>query len=330
MATAATLFTQDNLNYFMGYMRVRTLDLMMEAKDGFELFWMNEREIYGSKFEEQRVAIKTLVEMNGDIIEMPSNGLPTGQEDWEEGDSYEEKIELKEYYGRAFIKEANISKLNARLTLLNLQTKEGQDEADRIMVEMGFDSLLRNEMYRGMMNKKKAALMALFDGFKTKQINGVDFVVANSGTLLTGDNLGTGSFGPDIQDQIISLNRGMKTLKGYKTGYTTPEYLFTSEVNYTSALEVFQPWNTVNVDHRNIMGFFQNGGKTYLEGVDWTSAENKTIAIGGAHGIHVLEETAEPRIVMAYDNAGNLCLYMKSIWGVGVNTRANIVEIDHT
>lgn len=326
MASAATVFTQDNLRFINGVMQAEVYDLTLEAKDGIELFIKEEEKIVNLGFDERRRVVRRITEHNGTIITMPDDGIPTGNTKFSDGDSFEEAIVLTEKVGEATIIERNIEKLNAKLSTLNFQHDKDRATGRSILMDMGWFDILKNTMMRKYKKAEKDAVLNVFNGLKSKTIYGTDIVVANSGTLLGGDNLITQSFSPELLDLIMQHARGMKTIDGYGVGFSVPKYFFTTLTNLADAIRMFAPNITLNDLYRNLYNYF-NSQKTLVDAVDLNA--NFSLSIGAEHGVEILSETKEPRFLMNPDKYGNYTLLVKKVFGVGVVSRAGLVQIDH-
>ena len=325
MSSAATVFSQENTRFIEGFMQTQLIDLQSEVRDGVELMLLNEREIVGQQFDERRKLVTRLTKVNGDIIAMPANGIPSGNTKYSDGDSYEEDIDLTEKVGEFYLAERNATKLNAMLSTLNLAT-DGEIGM-KMMEDMGWGTIIRDNMYRDLINAEKTALLAILNALKSTQIYGIDYVVANSGTLLGGDNLAVETFGPDIQDVILTQARDMETLKGYKVGFSVPKYFFTTAANLPDAYRIFSPGQTVNDLQNNLFDYFTGAPRTFVDAPSLTG--DFSLAIGGNHGIKIYYETPEPRFLMNTDEYGNITMLLKRVSGFGVVARQGIVQIDH-
>jgi len=325
MTSAATGLTQEQIQFAKSYTNSVIRDLEMTVEDGLDLFIQRERQIVPATNDHNRVIARRIAVQNGTIGATDAAGTPQGDNFYDGGDFYEQLITMTEKVGFYTIPERNIGLLSERLSGVNLSTNSGRATAQKIFDEFGWGDFIRKDMIAMLKDAEKTALLAILNALKTTQLYATDYAVANSGTLLGGDNLASQSFGDEILDEVIKLSRGMETQRGLKTGFSIPKYFFTLATNLPDALRLFKPQMTINQNQRQVLQAW--GDQTLVDAVGFNA--DFSLAIGGAHGIEVLMESAEPRVLFGTDKYGNLTIQVKRVSGFGVSSRADIIQIDH-
>jgi len=325
MATAATGLTQEQITFAKSFTNSIINDQAMQVMDGLDVFIENEREIVAATNDNNRVVARRLPVQNGSIGTTDAAGTPSGDNFYPGGDFYEQLVTMTEKVGFYTVPERNIGLLSERLASVNLSTDTGRATATKIFTDLGWGDYIMKDMMAMLKDAEKTALLAVLNALKTTQLYATDYIVANSGTLLGGDNLSSSAFGDEILDEVIKLSRGMETLRGLKVGFSVPKYFFTLATNLPDAMRLFNPSGTINDQQRQVLNPF--GQKTLVDAVGFNA--DFSLAIGGAHGIEILMETAQPRILMNTDKYGNLTIQAKRVSGFGASSRADIIQIDH-
>lgn len=324
---ATSQFTDVQVLFAKAYTASIVNDQMTTAKDGLSTFIENEKQIIPATSDYNRTIIRSLALNTGTNGVVDSAGVPQGT-DYRASETFVEgtPITMTEKAGTVKIIARDLKIMTDKLSAVNLNTDAGRNTAMRIFQDVGFIEKVKKDAVNDLVQAEKTALLAVFNNLKTLTAPGGDEIVANSGTVLQGDNLISNAFAPEILDLILQHARGMKNSRGLLEGFTTPKYFFTTAQHLADAYRLFSPNMTQNVNYKNVFDYFVNN-QTMVDAVALNA--DFSLAIGGAHGVDVLMETAEPTIRMNYDENGNLKIIISRISGFGVNARSNIVQIDH-